>query len=98
MGNRSIDLLNAVTGIDVFIDGHSHSDLEAVKAASNGTGKVGSTLLTSTGTKLANIGVVTIDPKGEITVSSLSTDSLTAADPVVSARAAATSPLTSFLH
>ena len=89
MGNRSIDLLNAVTGIDVFIDGHSHSDLEAVKAASNGTGKVGSTLLTSTGTKLANIGVVTIDPKGEITVSSLSTDSLTAADPVVSARAAA---------
>lgn len=89
VGNRSIDLLNAVTGIDVFIDGHSHSDLEAVKAASNGTGKVGSTLLTSTGTKLANIGVVTIDPKGEITVSSLSTDSLTAADPVVSARAAA---------
>ena len=37
MGNRSIDLLNAVKGIDVFIDGHSHSDLEAVKAATGAT-------------------------------------------------------------
>ena len=30
-GNRSIDLLEKVTGIDVFIDGHSHSTLEEIK-------------------------------------------------------------------
>ena len=64
VGNRSIDLLNAVKGIDVFIDGHSHSDLEAVKAATGGTGKVGSALLTSTGTKLASIGCVVISKDG----------------------------------
>ena len=51
-GNRSIDLLEKVDGIDVFIDGHSHSTLEDVKAAAGGTGKVGDTLVTSTGTKL----------------------------------------------
>lgn len=42
-GNRSIDLLEKVEGIDVFIDGHSHSTLEDVKAAAGGTGKVGDT-------------------------------------------------------
>ena len=47
-GNRSIDLLEKVTGIDVFIDGHSHSTLEEIKEATNGTGKVGDTVLTST--------------------------------------------------
>ena len=56
----SIDLLGEVTGIDVFIDGHSHSTLEQVLEATEGTGKVGETYLTSTGTKLANVGVVTI--------------------------------------
>ena len=57
-GNRSIDLLEKVEGIDVFIDGHSHSTLEDVKAAAGGTGKVGDTLVTSTGTKLESVGVV----------------------------------------
>lgn len=89
VGNRSIDLLNAVKGIDVFIDGHSHSDLEAVKAATGGTGKVGETLLTSTGTKLANVGVVTVSADGKITAETVSTDSLTAADQVTASRAAA---------
>ncbi|MFR1234623.1 MAG: hypothetical protein ACLSCQ_15175 [Evtepia gabavorous] len=50
------------TGIDVFIDGHSHSTLEEIKEATNGTGKVGDTVLTSTGTKLANVGMVDISP------------------------------------
>ena len=66
-GNRSIDLLEKVDGIDVFIDGHSHSTLEDVKAAAGGTGKVGDTLVTSTGTKLESVGVVTIDADGTIT-------------------------------
>ena len=88
-GNRSIDLLNVVKGIDVFIDGHSHSDLEAIKAATGGTGKVGSTLLTSTGTKLASIGCIIMD-KDSISVKSLPTAELTTTpDKVVAARAAA---------
>ena len=77
-GNRSIDVLNAVTGIDVFIDGHSHSTLEQIKAATNGTGQVGNAYLTSTGTKLANVGVVDIAPDGTITTSNVPLDTLTA--------------------
>ena len=75
-GNRSIDLLNAVTGIDVFIDGHSHSTLDQIKAATNGTGKVGNAYLTSTGTKLANVGVVDIAPDGTITTANVALDTL----------------------
>ena len=77
-GNRSIDVLNAVTGIDVFLDGHSHSTLDQIKAATNGTGKVGNAYLTSTGTKLANVGVVDIAPDGTITTSNVPLDTLTA--------------------
>ena len=81
-GNRSIDLLEKVTGIDVFIDGHSHSTLEEIKEATNGTGKVGDTVLTSTGTKLANVGMV------DISTSSLATSELTVTpDAKVAARA-----------
>ena len=60
-GNRSIDLLNKVTGIDVFIDGHSHSTEEEIVEKTNTDRKVGDTILTSTGTKLENIGVIVID-------------------------------------
>lgn len=59
-GNRSIDLLNNVNGIDIFIDGHSHSDLETIKAATDGTCMVNGTVLTSTGTKFANYGIIDI--------------------------------------
>ena len=87
-GNRSIDLLEKVTGIDVFIDGHSHSTLEEIKEATNGTGKVGDTVLTSTGTKLANVGMVDISPDGTISTSSLATSELTVTpDAKVAARA-----------
>ena len=87
-GNSSIDLLEKVTGIDVFIDGHSHSTLEEIKEATNGTGKVGDTVLTSTGTKLANVGMVDISPDGTISTSSLATSELTVTpDAKVAARA-----------
>ena len=87
-GNRSIDLLEKVTGIDVFIDGHSHSTLEEIKEATNGTGKVGDTVLTSTGTKLASVGMVDISPDGTISTSSLATSELTVTpDAKVAARA-----------
>lgn len=75
--NRSIDLLNNVTGIDVFIDGHSHSTLEDIQAEEGVTdGKVGDTYLTSTGTGLANIGVVILDGEN-ISVSNVPFDSIT---------------------
>ena len=84
VGNRSIDLLPNVTGIDVFIDGHSHSTLEKVeKAAPQYAG-----VLTSTGTKLANIGVVTITPDGQVTTAAVSTEGLTE-DAAITERAAA---------
>lgn len=86
--NRSIDVLGKVTGIDVFIDGHSHSDYEAVKAATNGTGKVGDTLVTSTGTAAANVGVVTISKDG-ITVSSVDLSKYEGSVKAVADRAAA---------
>ena len=86
--NRSIDVLSKVTGIDVFIDGHSHSDYEAVKAATNGTGKVGDTLITSTGTAAANVGVVTISKDG-ITVSSVDLSKYEGSVKTVADRAAA---------
>ena len=86
--NRSIDLLGTVTGIDVFIDGHSHSTLESVLEATDGTGKVGDTYLTSTGTKIANVGVITI--KGEeITTANVAAEAITVAeDDAIAARAA----------
>lgn len=66
VGNRSIDVLAKVTGIDVLIDGHSHSTLDEVKAATGGTGKVGNTMVTSTGTKLENVGVVTLNKEQKV--------------------------------
>ena len=87
-GNRSTDLLEKVDGIDVFIDGHSHSTLEDVQGVAK-DGKVGDTYLTSTGTKLENVGVVTIDEKGAITAENVSTESLVASDKTIADRAAA---------
>ena len=51
-GYRSIDVLQKVTGIDIVLDGHSHT---VMTAGQNGES------IQSTGTKFANIGVVVID-------------------------------------
>lgn len=104
-GNRSIDLLEKVTGIDVFIDAHSHSTAEEVAEAAGettstlpGQGFVtgetvlvtpaeGKTLISSTGTKLANIGVITL---GEGTARSIPLEAVNLTpDADISARAAA---------
>ncbi|MDR1916668.1 MAG: bifunctional metallophosphatase/5'-nucleotidase [Synergistaceae bacterium] len=53
-GNRSIDLLENVTGIDLFIDGHSHTEID-------GGAITGGTLRVSTGEYLNHIGVVICD-------------------------------------
>ncbi len=51
-GHRSVDVYEKTTGIDLMIDGHSHTEM----TAENGVAPV-----TSTGTKNANAGVVIID-------------------------------------
>lgn len=89
-GNRSIDLLEKVTGIDIFIDGHSHSTMEDIIAATNKDAKVGDTLVVSTGTKLANVGVIEISPKGTYEAASVELSKLDITpDADVAARAAA---------
>ena len=79
-GNRSIDLLENVTGIDVFIDGHSHSTQSDIAEETNGTGMVGDTVLTSTGTKLESVGVVDIAADGTIDASTISMEELNATE------------------
>ena len=50
--STSTDILQNVTGIDLFIDGHDHEEVET---------EVAGTLLVETGCHLHNIGVVAID-------------------------------------
>ena len=89
VGNRSIDLLEKVKGIDIFIDGHSHSTLEDILEATNDTGMVGGTLLTSTGTKLNNVGVVVIAADGAVTMEFPTDELIVTPDKTVSDCAAA---------
>lgn len=56
IGRRSIDVIGRVNGIDLFIDGHSHTELE------NGM-MINDTLVVSTGEYMQNAGVVVIDGK-----------------------------------
>lgn len=60
----STELIENTTGIDVVLDGHSHSVLEQEKVK-NADGK--QVILTSTGTKFANIGKLTIAADGTLT-------------------------------
>jgi 5'-nucleotidase len=53
----SKELADQVKGINLIVDGHSHSALK------NGI-KIGSTLIVSAGEYIENIGVVTISPQG----------------------------------
>ena len=85
--NRSIDLLAKVTGIDVFIDGHSHSTEEEIAEKTNADRKVGDTVVTSTGTKLENIGVVTIKDSAITTETVLAEEVEAPADSEITARA-----------
>ena len=86
-------MLNAIglqnPGIDVFIDGHSHSTEEEIAEKTNADRKVGDTVVTSTGTKLENIGVVTIKDSA-ITTECVPTEGIEVpADNEIAARAAA---------
>ena len=89
VGNRSMDVAKNVTGIDLFIDGHSHNTtpeiVQAVEKAGMGTGNVvNGTKLVSTGTALSNVGVVVYDKADKtLTDSLVSAASYTKTDPVV---------------
>lgn len=85
---RSVDLWNRVSGIDLLIDGHSHTPMTV---GENGE------MIQSTGTKFQYIGVVVIDNESKAiedhfllpvhTEDSLYTHTLNAADEEVTARA-----------
>ena len=53
-GRRSIDLAENVKGIDLIVDGHSHTEM-------NGGQMVGETMIVSTGCYLKNMGTVVVD-------------------------------------
>ena len=54
--NRSTDVFAKVTGVDLVVDGHSHTVMD-------GGEKIGSSLVVSTGEYLNNVGVVITDGK-----------------------------------
>lgn len=61
---RSYDVIANTTGLDAFLDGHSHSVI-AGQQVSDAAGN--SVLLSSTGSKLENVGKLTIAPDGTLT-------------------------------
>ena len=61
---RSTDIIAETTGLDVFLDGHSHSVIASQEVEDAGGNTV---ILSSTGTALANIGKLTIADDGTIT-------------------------------
>jgi len=65
----SVELIQNTTGIDAVLDGHSHSEIPCrpVKDAEGNT-----VLLSSTGTKLNNIGQLTISANGTLSTSLVS--------------------------
>ena len=60
VGNQSYDVIAHTTGIDLFIDGHSHTTFETGKEVASAE-EGGSTLLVSTGEYGHNIGAVVYD-------------------------------------
>ncbi len=86
----SIDLLENVDGIDLFIDGHSENTIAEI-AATEGVGqdnKVGDTILTSAGSNGDHIGVAILNDEG-ITISDVVTADYTGSNETVAAAVAA---------
>ena len=61
----STEIISRLHGIDVFIDGHSHSEVNELVENADGE----PVILAQTGTKLANIGCIAIYDDGSIEVS-----------------------------
>ena len=73
------DIISDTIGLDVVLDAHSHSVIESDILTDKGGNEV---VHTSTGTKFANIGKLTISGD-EITTELISLESYTATDPVI---------------
>lgn len=74
---QSTDLIANTTGVNVVLDGHSHSVIPSQEVKD----KDGKTvLLSSTGTKLANIGKLTITKDGKFSTELISKDKYTDKD------------------
>lgn len=72
---RSTDVIPQLSGLDAFIDGHSHSVI-ASQVVEGADGE--DVILTSTGTAFANFGKLTIDAEtGEITTELISSEDYT---------------------
>ncbi|SBW10405.1 conserved exported hypothetical protein [uncultured Eubacteriales bacterium] len=83
-GNQSLDVVKAVTGIDLFIDGHSHSTTSEIAKEIGDTNVLNGTKVVSTGTALANVGVVIYDKTAKtLTDSLISTKSYSKVDEAV---------------
>lgn len=65
----SVDLINNTTGVDVVLDGHAHTVMPS-NVEKNKDGQ--DVLLSSTGTKMANIGKLVITKDGTIVTSLIS--------------------------
>ena len=79
---RSTDIIANVSGLTAFLDGHSHS----VIASQQVKDKDGKTvLLSSTGTKLANLGKLVITSAGAVTTGLVAAADYTAKDATIDA-------------
>ena len=74
---NSVEMITNTRGIDVLIDGHDHHEIELrlVKNADNED-----VILTSSGTKFHNIGVITLSTDGKFTSTLMPTAELTEID------------------
>ena len=80
-GYNAIDLVRETVGFDVVLDAHSHSVIESETLTDKGGNEV---VYTSTGTKFANIGKLTISGD-KITAELISLEDYSTTDPVVDA-------------
>lgn len=69
LGISSIDIIHNTSGLNAFIDAHSHSTMEGTRVKDKKGKEV---LLTQTGSYLSNVGVMTITEKGNITTKLIS--------------------------
>lgn len=76
----SLEMIASTTGIDVVLDGHSHSTIEHWRLPNRNGDTV---LLTSTGTAFANIGMLLIPNEGRISTRLISVATLTDIDAAV---------------
>ena len=81
VGYNAIDLISETSGFDVVLDAHSHSVIESKTLIDKEGNKV---VYTSTGTKFANIGKLTISGD-KITTELISLENYNKKDPVLDA-------------